>query len=177
MKWLEDQPPLQKSPRRTLESVSPRARRHSAWILLVRTSKMTMEFSPPSANSASIGFTAPAASTGLEEGIPLQVRIHPICLLPLSSIGRRLIIIFFSTPPPEPHPRACPSHLPHRIKSVFMKKEMARLKESEPDLPHRERYVHNCCALVSTLLSRKRKLLYGQAHYHEPATCIDMSFS
>lgn len=151
MKWLEDRPRVQEGLRRALESVSPRARRHSAYTLLVRTSLMTLEFSTLHANSASIGFTARAASAWLEEGIPLQVRIHPTSLLPLSLVSHRLIIIFFSNPSPEPHPRAYPSHLPSQIKSVFMKKEMARLKDSEPDLPHRDRYVHNHGGLMSSV--------------------------
>ena len=98
---------------------------------------MTLEFSPPHANTPPIVLTARAASAGLEEGIAIQVRIHSTFLFSLSYIGLGLTLI--SAPHPEPHPRACPSRPPFQIKSVFMKKEMARLKESAPDLPHRER--------------------------------------
>ena len=94
MKWLEDQPRLQASLRRTLESVSPRGRRHSAWFLLHRAAIITLEFLPPYANSASIGFTTRVVSAGLKEGIPLQVRIYPTYIPPLSLIGRALILLY-----------------------------------------------------------------------------------
>ena len=98
---------------------------------------MTLEFSPPHANTPSIVLTARAISARLEEAIAIQVRIYLFFFLSLSFIGLELIIIF--RPASEPHPRACPSHPPYQIESVFMKKEMARLKDSAPDLPHRER--------------------------------------
>lgn len=81
---------------------------------------------------------------------------------PLSYLHRPLTHNDFR-PHPEPHPRACPSHPPCRIKSVFMKKEMARLKDSAPDLPHRERSVRTCDVLVF-LFRHIRRLLAGQVN-------------
>jgi len=97
------------------------------------------------------------------------VYVH--CLLPLPFIGLRLMI---SVPHPEPHLCACPPYLPCRVESVFMKKEMARLKDSAPDLPHRERYVRNCVVLKFLFHHTRRLALWpnellGTCHVHQCA--------
>jgi len=61
---------------------------------------MTLEFSPPHANTPSIVLNARAVSAGLEEGITLQVRTHPSCLLSLSFIGLGLTLTSARIPNP-----------------------------------------------------------------------------
>lgn len=137
VKWLEDQPPLQAGLKRTLESVSPRARRQFAWMLLVRASKMTLEFSLLPRIPHLFWFHCTRCKSRARRRHPLTSACTPH--LPSSSPLIELKLAMISAPLPEPRPRAYPSHLLCRIKSVFMKKEMARLKDSEPDIPHRER--------------------------------------
>jgi hypothetical protein len=57
-----------------------------------------------------------------------------------------------------------------------MKKEMARLKDSAPDLPHRERYVSNWTVLVF-LFRHIRRFALWTMNCQGPVTYINMPFS